>query len=82
MAKQIKNVKAKIAKRCGVLYRIKDKVDIDVLKVLYISLALPHLNYFLEIWVNNYGSRLNDLFLMQKRIIRILGKVKYNDQAR
>ena len=77
----VHDVKMKLSRACGALYRIKDKVDTNVLLLLYNTLVLPHLSYCIEIWGNTYESRLREISMLQKRIIRIIGCVKLKDHT-
>ena len=71
----------KIAKAIGVMYKIKDKVDNDILIMLYNTLILPYLTYCNDIWGNTYYSRIHNLVLLQKRVIRIIGNAGYRDHT-
>ena len=64
--KHIQSVKAKVAKAVGVMHRIKDKVDSDILLMIYNTFVVPHSTYCCEIWGNTYNARLRDLVLLQK----------------
>ena len=79
--KQINMVKRKLYNAIGMMYRIKDKVDSETLIMVYNTLMLPHLSYCCEIWGNTYGSRINDIVILQKRAMRIVGKVWFNDHT-
>ena len=46
----------------------------DILLKIYNALFLPHLNYALLIW----GINANRIFKIQKKVIRIISKAKYN----
>ena len=69
----IQTVQRKVAKVIGVMYKIKNIVDMNVLLMIYKTLTLPYLSYCSEIWGNTYESRLHDLIVLQKRAIRIIG---------
>ena len=62
----------KIAQVKGVMFKIKNKVDCIVLCMVYNSLVLPFLSYCCEIWGNTYASRLHELIILQKRVIRVI----------
>ena len=63
------------------MFKIKDKIDKAVMVMLYNSLILPHLSYCWGIWGNTYASRLHDLKLFQKRVIRVIDKAGYLDHT-
>ena len=45
-----------------------------ILYLLYNSLFLPHVVYFLEVWGNVYFSNIYEIKLLQKKVIRIINK--------
>ena len=45
--------------------------------LLYNSFVLPHLSYCAVAWGNNYSTRTNKLFLLQKRALRIIHHKPY-----
>ena len=48
-----------------------------MLKTLYCSLILPHLQYCALIWANTYPSRIYKLKILQKKVIRTVTKSDY-----
>ena len=69
---QIKTVETKVSKGIAYLYKTKDVLDIQALRMLYKSLVEPYMSYCCEIWGNTYPSRLRKLFLLQKKAIQII----------
>jgi hypothetical protein len=51
------------------------------LKTLYFSLFHCHIIYAIEIWSLAPKSAINDLFIKQKAVIRILSGAKYNSHT-
>ena len=74
-------VKNKVSKAIGAMYRVKDKVNEETLLMIYNTLILPYLQYCCELWGNTYGSRINDLVVIQKRAIRLIDKVKAREHT-
>ena len=70
----IHNVRSKLSSICGVLYRIRNKVNKQIAKTIYHSIAFPHLNYCNIVWASCYPSTLLPLITIQKRLIRIITK--------
>ena len=70
--KHIKQVTSKASKLIGIVYRIRDFVPNSVLKTLYYSLFYPYVCYGSMVWGFTYDSHLNPLFIIQKRIIRLI----------
>ena len=40
--------------------------------LMYCTLVMPYLTYCCEVWGNNYKTRIQSLFILQKRAIRII----------
>ena len=66
-------IKLKLNRTIGVLRRLKSTLSSLILKTLYNSLILPHLQYGLLLW----GSHLSDLVKPQKTAIRVVHKSAY-----
>ena len=70
---QIKHVKMQVSKSCGTLYRVRLQVPRKILKLIYMALVQPYLNYCISLWGHSTTSRsMNDLFILQKKCIRIV----------
>ena len=72
--KHIKQVSSKASKLIGIIYRIRDFVPSSVLKTLYYSLFYPYVCYGSMVWGFTYECHLNSLFIIQKRIIRLINR--------
>lgn len=75
--KHILMIKSKIAKGMGILCKAKKTFHISTLTTLYYSIIYPHLTYCIEVWGNSAKVYLNSLFVMQKKIIRIIKSAGY-----
>ena len=73
----IKNLCNKLSKTTGILYRLKNVVPTFVLINLYYSLVYPYLCYCNIVWGGTYNSALDQVFKLQKRIIRIINNADY-----
>ena len=71
----IHTVTSKLARVSGVLSKLKHFLPQYILKTIYNSLFLPHINYGLLTWgfVNT-----NRIYLLQKRAVRNICDAKYN----
>ena len=69
----------KVSKSIAVLYKTMHVLDCQTLHILYQSLVEPHMSYCCEIWQRTYQSRLKKLFLLQKKAIRIIYNLNYDD---
>ena len=63
-------VRSKLSKTVGILYII-----------IYCSLFLPYLTYCAEIWGNTYKSNTQCIFLLQKKIVRIVYGANFRDHT-
>ena len=71
-------VTLKIIRICGILRRIRFFLNQSTLKLLYYSLIYPYLHYGNIVWANNFPTRLENLFKLQKKILRIITFSPYN----
>ena len=73
----IDNVSRKISKYIGIMNRLKYELPFNILYHLYNAFILPHLMYCNSIWGNTYSKRIEGLFKLQKKAIRIITKSNY-----
>ena len=66
-----------IARNVGILQKLRYFIPAYVLKILYHSLVLSHLQYCTLLWANSYHSHLHKLGLLQKKAIRIISNTDY-----
>ena len=74
----IAEVKKKLCRLCGIFYKLKPIVPQATLVMLYNTFILPHISFGLEVWGSTFKSYLNDILLIQKRIVRIISSSKYD----
>ena len=67
----------KVAKNVSVMNRVKHVLTSSALYSLYCTLVMPYLTYCCEVWGNNYKTRIQSLFILQKRAIRICLNTNY-----
>ncbi len=65
-------VKSKLSSSCDIMYRASFLVERRGMHVLYHTLFLPYIMYCAEIWGNSYSSSSKCLFMLQKRVIRLI----------
>ena len=70
-------VRNKVAKNVSVMNRVKHVLTSSALYRLYCTLVMPYLTYCCEVWGNNYKTRIQSLFILQKRAIRICLNTNY-----
>ena len=78
---QIAVVKSKLCRTIGIIKKIQFKLEERSLLQLYYALFYPYLNYCLEIWGNACKSHVKCLYILQKKIIRIIGKKNHLEQT-
>ena len=66
-----------IARNVGILQKLRYFIPTYVLKILYHSLVLSHLQYCTLLWANSYHSHLHKIRLLQKKAIRIISNTDY-----
>ena len=69
----IRSISFKVSKIAGILHKLKNEFPTSILKSIYNTLILPHLNYCVLCW----GSQTNRIHLLQKRAIRNINNVNY-----
>ncbi len=77
---QINHVKNKTAKNTGIINKLRNYLDIKMLKQLYYAIVYPYINNGLISWSNTYTSKLQKIRIGQHKCIRniflpIKGKV-------
>ena len=61
-------VRNKVAKNVSVMNRVKHVLTSSALySSLYCTLVMPYITYCCEVWGNNYKTRIQSLFILQKR---------------
>ena len=75
------NISNSISKNIGILYKLKDLVTAKSLVTLYNALILPHLNYCNIVWGNCSKTKIESLFLLQKKAIRICTQSNFLDHT-
>ena len=73
----ITNVARKISKSIGIIYKASFCLPTSSLCTLYYSLVYPYLIYCISVWGSTYSSNLNRIFLLQKKVIRIMSRSSY-----
>ena len=80
-ADHIKYVRGKISRSTGILYRIRHGLPLETCLNYYNAFVLPYLSYCIEIWGGAYETHLSPLFIQQKRIIRLIAGVGWNEHT-
>ena len=70
-------VSKKISKSVGIIAKARFYLSSQTLMTLYYSLVYPFLTYCNVAWSSTYCSNLNCIYLLQKRIVRLITKAHY-----
>ena len=62
----------KLARTCGMFFKVRHFLPINVLICLYNSLFSPFLQYGILVWGLTYETCINPVFLLQKRVVRAI----------
>ena len=65
------------SKSIGIIAKARFYLSSKTLLSLYYSLVYPYLTYCNAAWSSTYCSNLNCIYLLQKRIVRLMAKVDY-----
>ena len=70
-------VKSKLSKSIAIMHKAKQLLDRRSGMILYFSLFLPYLSYCCEVWGNTYSSNIKNVYVLQKKAVRIVCNVDY-----
>ena len=68
-------IRKKIAKGIGILLKARKCFNNETLLSLYHTFVYPYLSYCIHVWGRAYDTHLNDLIVLQNKIIRIINGV-------
>ena len=71
-SEHINNVRNTIIKYIGIFYKIRYKLPPHCLKNLYFATVYPHLLFGIELYANTCKSYLNELMILNNKILRVL----------
>ena len=72
LTQHISYIKNKVSKGIGIMYKARQYLDKKALLNIYYSYIYPYFIYCIEVWGNASHCHLHPLFLLQKKIIRIM----------
>ena len=64
----------KLSRAIGIMHKLRQIIPMQILKVMYSSMILPHLYFGITAW----GFTCRRVFGLQKKVIRIITKSKFN----
>ena len=65
-------IKSKLSILTGIIYRIRSHLNSSCLRLIYFTLVYPHLTYCSAIWGGAYSTYIDNLFLAQKKLLRVM----------
>ena len=68
----ISMISQKKSKSCGIIYRIRNTLDIKSKRLIYYSLIHPYLTNCVNVWSSTYRTNLKMLCTSQRRSVRAL----------
>ena len=71
----------KINKNLGVIRKLSAVLPCNILRVLYNTLIHPYFNYCNVVWGSQPGLKLDELFIIQKKALRIITKKQWNEHT-
>jgi hypothetical protein len=74
----ITSLLTKVSKNIGVIRRVSKVLPGDVLFTLYNTLVMPYLEYCNIAWATNGSVLLDKLFILQKKVIRLITDSHWN----
>jgi hypothetical protein len=77
----IQQTTLKVAKNVGIICKIRGLLSAKIVTALYNSLILPYLTYCNMVWINASQYRLRKLIVLQKRVVRLIGKANRFDHS-
>ena len=78
IGKQINYVATQLCRAIAILNKVKHKLDIKTLILLYNSLFYSHLNYCVHIWGHTFVYSLLKIIIIQKRALKCILGTQYN----
>ena len=77
----INELRKKLSKSIGIIYKMKNLAPLRVLDSLYYALFHSHLNYGICVWGNASEKLLQPIFMLQKKVIRMISNADYQDNT-
>ena len=78
----INHIATKVSKMVGITAKARHYLSLKLLLTLYNTMIYPYLIYCNVIWANTYSTRLKSIFMLQKKIVRIITFSNYTDDSR
>ena len=77
----IKYICNKISKSIGIIKKVKSKLNKKTLVNLYYTFIYPYITYYNVVWGRAPTIYLSKIYILQKRIIRIISHVGFRNHT-
>ena len=77
----ILNVSKKISRSIGVMYKLREFLNMNMLKNIYYSLIYSHIVYAIQVWGSACDTELNKILVLQKKAVRMMTNNDYYPQV-
>ena len=77
----IASIRSKLSSVCGVMYNVRNKIPTSVAKLIYNTIAHPHITYCNVIWSSAYLSNFCSLRSTHKKLIRLILKKRRREHT-
>jgi len=71
----------KLSKAIGIIRRASQLLYGESLQMLYNSLIKPHFTYCITIWGNSFKTYIHKLYILQKRVVRIISRSEFHSHT-
>ena len=78
----VNHISTKVSKMVGIMAKARYHLSLKLLLTLYNTMIYPYLTYCNVIWANTYSTRLSSIFMLQKKIVRIITFSNYTEESR
>ena len=68
----VKTICKKVSRTIGVMYKLRQFVNQDILINVYYALIYPFFQYAIQVWGNTFNNILSPLIKLQKKVLRLL----------
>lgn len=80
--KELEVVTNTMSSACYALRSLRDELTIAHLRIVYFALIESRLRYSIKFWGNSYQYNINAAFVMQKRALRTMLRIKQTESCR
>ena len=75
------NVSKKISRSIGIMYKLREYMNTNMLKNIYYSLIYSYIVYAIQVWGSACDTELETILKLQKKAVRIMTRKERNPLA-